>query len=130
MKGKKTGGRKAGTPNRHGEKRKAAVRALAQRLAAVIPDAFDGDAHAYLMAIYKDPRQETAVRIDAAKAALPYEKPRLAPIEPPRASDDHIPLVERLKEYAREEAIEGSGGNVVELIKPGERDDRPPSQRN
>ena len=36
-------------------------------------------------------------------------------------------LVERLKEYAREEAIEGSGGNVVELKKPGERDDGPPS---
>src|SRR5437773_2759704 len=129
MKGKKTGGRKKGSPNKRTKARVGAAKAVAEQLAAVIPEAFGGDAHAYLIAIYKDPRQETSVRIDAAKAALPYEKPRLAPVEARRASDDHIPLVERLKAYARDEAIEGSGGNVVEL-KTGERDDRPPSQRN
>src|SRR5438874_11323234 len=130
MKGKKTGGRKAGTPNRRGEKRKAVIRAVAERLAAAIPEAFDGDAHAYLMAIYKDPSHETAVRIDAARAALPFEKPRLSPVEPQRADRDHVPLAERLKAYLREEQIEASRGNVIELKKPDERDGRPPSQRN
>jgi len=130
--GIKTGrprGRPKGAKNKRTAKREAALQAAAEQIGAAIPEPFQGDAHAYLMLIYKDPAQETAVRIDAAKAALPYEKPRLAPVEPQRASDDHIPLVERLKAYAREEAIEGSGGNVVEL-KTGERDDRPPSQRN
>jgi hypothetical protein len=49
--------------------------------------------------LYKEPAQETAVCIDAAKAALPYEKPRLAPIEPQRTPHDHVPLAERLKAY-------------------------------
>ena len=43
--------------------------------------AFRGDAHALLICIYKDPNQPLAVRIDCAKAALPYEKPRLAAVE-------------------------------------------------
>lgn len=31
---------------------------------------FEGDAHAYLMSVYKDPSKPENVRIDAAKAAL------------------------------------------------------------
>ena len=34
-----------------------------------------------LMTIYKDPNQPLDVRMDAAKAAIAYEKPRLAAIE-------------------------------------------------
>jgi hypothetical protein len=33
------------------------------------------------MAVYKDPRQPIELRLDAAKTAIPYEKPRLAAIE-------------------------------------------------
>jgi hypothetical protein len=44
-------------------------------------DAFDGDAHAFLMAIYKDATQPIVSRMDAAKAAIGYEKPRLAAID-------------------------------------------------
>jgi hypothetical protein len=40
-----------------------------------------GDAHALLIRVYKDPAQPLALRIDCAKAALPYEKPRLASVE-------------------------------------------------
>jgi hypothetical protein len=65
MKGKKTGGRKAGTPNRRSEKRKVALKAVADHLAAVIPGAFAADAHAFLMGIYKDPAQDIFVRIAA-----------------------------------------------------------------
>jgi hypothetical protein len=71
-----------------------------------------------LMAIYKDPRHEAAVRMDAAKAALSFEKSRLAPADPQRAADDHVPLAERLKEYARDDAIEASAGKVVEFTSP------------
>ena len=129
--GKRAGaGRHKGKPNKRTQARDAAVQRAAEQIDAVIPDAFKGDAHAYLMAIYKDPRQETAVRIDAAKAALPFEKSRLAPAEPQRAADDYVPLDERLKAYARDDAIEASAGNVVEFTKPDERDDRSPRQHN
>src|SRR5438552_8626922 len=80
--GIKTGrprGRPKGAKNKRTAKREAALQAAAEQIGAAIPEPFQGDAHAYLMLIYKDPAQETAVRIDAAKAALPYEKPRLAP---------------------------------------------------
>jgi hypothetical protein len=52
--------------------------AAAQAIAAAIPGAFEGDAHALLMAIYKDPAQPTELRLDAAKAAIRFEKPALA----------------------------------------------------
>lgn len=53
-------------------------RVVAERLIGSL--AFEGDALAYLCTIYKDPEQTQEVRIDAAKAALPYERPRLAAI--------------------------------------------------
>ena len=44
-------------------------------------DAFKGDAHALLVMVYCDPRQPIELRIDAAKAAIGYEKPKLASID-------------------------------------------------
>jgi hypothetical protein len=46
------------------------------------PEAFDGDAHALLMAVYTDTRLPIELRLDAAKAAVPYEKARLASVTP------------------------------------------------
>jgi hypothetical protein len=74
----KTGGRKKGTPN----KRTVAATEAAQQAALVLAEAlgehaFPGDAHALLMSVYKDTRLAIDLRADAAKAALPYEKPRL-----------------------------------------------------
>lgn len=43
--------------------------------------AFDGDAHTFLMAVYKDTRIDIEKRIDAAKAAIRYEKPALSSVE-------------------------------------------------
>jgi hypothetical protein len=40
-----------------------------------------GDAHALLMTVYKDLKQPIGLRMEPAKAALPYEKPVLASIE-------------------------------------------------
>jgi hypothetical protein len=47
-------------------------------IAGTIPDAFRGDAHALLVAIYRDPRHPLDLRLDAAKAAVRFEKPALA----------------------------------------------------
>jgi hypothetical protein len=58
---------------------KAAV--VAQAIEAVMPGAFEGDAHAFLMSIYKDPTQETQIRVQAASKAIGYEKPALASME-------------------------------------------------
>ena len=58
---------------------KAAV--VAQAIEAVMPGAFEGDAHAFLMSIYKDPTQETPIRVQAASKAIGYEKPALSSVE-------------------------------------------------
>lgn len=57
--------------------------------------------------------------LEAAKALLPYMHPRLAPTEQRQQQDDHVPLAERLKAYARQDAIEDSAGKVVEMRKDG-----------
>jgi hypothetical protein len=46
--------------------------------------------------------------MEAAKAAAPYVHPRMAPAEPIRT--DFVPLAERLKAYARRDAIEAGYG--------------------
>lgn len=46
-----------------------------------LPDAFKGDAHAFLVTVYKDKTLDLDVRIDAAKAAVGYEKPKLSSVE-------------------------------------------------
>ena len=61
--------------------REAAVQDAAAKISTAIPGAFDGDSHALLMTVYKDPLQPLDRRIEAAKAAIGYEKPRLQAIE-------------------------------------------------
>jgi len=81
-KGKKTGGRKKGTPNRITQAREAAVEEVKEQIEEVLgPAAFTGDAHALLMAIYKDTTQSIVVRLDAARAAIGFEKPKLSSID-------------------------------------------------
>ena len=70
-------GRPAGAKNKRTEEREAAVRAAAAFLEGTIDGAFEGDAHTFLIAVYKDPEMPLNVRVDAAKAAIGYEKPRL-----------------------------------------------------
>ena len=77
MLGQKTGGRKAGRRNNSTlERDETASKVLIEAIGGVIPDAFAGDAHAFLVAVYKDPRQDQHAREVAARAALPFEKPR------------------------------------------------------
>lgn len=79
--GKRTGqprGRPKGATNKIIRQRQEKLEAAARQIEDALPEAFKGDAHALLMAIYKDTKNELEIRIDAAKAAIGYEKPRLA----------------------------------------------------
>jgi hypothetical protein len=42
---------------------------------------FDGDALAYLVSIYKDSEYSPEMRMQAAQAAAPYERPRLSSVD-------------------------------------------------
>lgn len=71
-------GRPKGARNKRTEAVIEAAEAAAAQIAEALPGAFDGDAHALLMLVYKDPAHEWPLRIDAAKAAIRFEKPALA----------------------------------------------------
>lgn len=78
----KTGGRKKGTPNKRGAALAARVSEQAALIAKALgASAFEGDAHAFMMSVYKDTAQPDALRLDAAKAAAPFEKPKLASVD-------------------------------------------------
>lgn len=80
-KGKKTGGRRKGTPNRSSVAGQAAFAAIAEKVEALIPGAFDGDAHTFLMMVYRDPDIHVQTRLEAAGKAIQFEKPRLAAVQ-------------------------------------------------
>jgi hypothetical protein len=122
--GTKTGrprGRPKGAKNKRTAEREAATKEMAAQIENVVGGAFEGDALAYLMSVYKDPLKPENVRIDAAKAAIRYERPALAPVEQGGPERDSIPLADRIEFYEREEQIEASESKVVELKKPGRR---------
>jgi hypothetical protein len=74
-------GRPPGSKSSYTKEREKALKETAKKLSRALPGAFDGDAHALLMAVYKDPSQEWKLRINAAVAAIRYEKPALASID-------------------------------------------------
>ena len=77
--GYKTGGRKKGSRNKKAVLLEEKGReALAKALG---PHAFDGDAHSLLVAIYKDESRPVELRLEAAKAAIRFEKPALAALD-------------------------------------------------
>ena len=59
----------------------AQMAAVAARVEQVIEGAFGGDAHAFLMTVYKDPSHALAARLAAATAAIRFEKPALQAID-------------------------------------------------
>ena len=81
---KRMGNYKAGPGRPPGRKNNAtlrleeAARQAAQAIGRTLPGAFEGDAHAFLTAVYKHPNIPMELRIMAAKAALRVEKPALS----------------------------------------------------
>ena len=111
-------GRPKGAKNKRTAERDAAMKEMAAQIGNAVGDAFEGDALAYLMSVYKDPLKPENLRIDAAKAALRYERPALAPGEQGGPDNDFVPLAERLRAYAREDEIKASAPKVVQLKRP------------
>lgn len=75
------GGRPFGSKSRHTVEREAKIAATQAAAEALLPQAFKGDAHALLIWVYKDESLDLETRLAAARAAIPYEKPRLATID-------------------------------------------------
>jgi hypothetical protein len=75
--GRKTGGRKKGTPNR---------RTIAQQEIA----ASGMSPLEFLCAVYRDPKQSMTRRIEAAKCALPYTQARISTTEAPPPKPDEV----------------------------------------
>lgn len=74
-------GRPPGAKNKRTAALEAKALAAAAAVEAVFPDAFQGDAHAFLMSIYKNPAQPINLRLEAAGKAIRYEKPALAAVD-------------------------------------------------
>src|SRR5450432_2040464 len=82
MPGERRGGRQPGVKNKRTVEREAALAKAAAEIEGVLGDhAFDGDAHALLMAVYKNAAQPIELRLDAARAAIGFEKPRLSSVD-------------------------------------------------
>jgi len=83
--GKRTGkprGRPRGAKNQHTRERAQEIEHTAAEIAAALGlQGFDGDAHALLMLVYKNAEAPMDLRLDAAKAAIGYEKPKLSSVD-------------------------------------------------
>jgi hypothetical protein len=80
--GFKTGGRKKGSKNKRALLLQERTRALLDNAKEIIGgDLFEGDAHTFLMLTYKDKSLPHNLRLDAAKAAIRFEKPALTAID-------------------------------------------------
>lgn len=83
--GKRTGnprGRPKGAKNKHTREREEILEQTATEIAEALGlDGFTGDAHALLMLVYKNSGIPMDLRLDAAKAAIGYEKPKLSSVD-------------------------------------------------
>ena len=115
--GKRPGaGRKKGEPNARTRDREAAVTAAARALEGLLPDAFTGDAHTFLMAVYKDTSKPIKDRLAAAIAAIGYEKPKLAAVEV-QAEVDATVAVSRIELVAVEPShVNGEAGECLKAL--------------
>lgn len=81
--GRRSGaGRPKGAKSTRTKEREEALSKAAEQIASVLGEnAFQGDAHALLMAVYKNQDLPLKARLDAAIAAIGYEKPRLSSVD-------------------------------------------------
>mgnify|MGYP001573185795 CR=1 FL=1 len=91
-------GRPNGAKNKHTKAREDQMAASAKVIEKILPNVFTGDAHALLMLTYKNELLDIDLRLDAAKAAVRYEKPALS-----TASVD----------------VNGGGPMVIEIVRFG-----------
>jgi|SRR6476660_9686610 hypothetical protein len=80
--GYKTGGRQKGSKNKRTLLIENNTRQLLDHAGQILGEgAFEGDAHALLVQIYKNTHLPLELRLHAAKAAIRFEKPALAPVD-------------------------------------------------
>lgn len=80
--GERRGGRQRGVKNRRTLALAQAQAETAEKIAAALgPAGFDGDALAFLQALYRDTTQAVETRLHAARVAVAYEKPRLSAVQ-------------------------------------------------
>jgi hypothetical protein len=73
--------------------REFAMDKMAATIEEAVEGAFEGDALAILISLYKNPAKPDNLRMDAAKVAIRYERTALAPVEP-APQRDFISLAE------------------------------------
>jgi hypothetical protein len=94
-KGKKTGGRKRGSQN----KKTAALQRAVEQAVGELIEPFEGDSYAFLATLYKNKELPLAVRLDAAKTAIAYERPRLSNVAMTTKSLDDMMTAEEIFEF-------------------------------
>ena len=105
--GKREGaGRKPGSKSKRTVAFEKKVAETAAKLESMLAQPFKGDAHTLLMAIYKDLEQPLILRLDAAKAAIGYERPRLQSVQHSGEMTHTLKQEDALKEI--EAAINGA----------------------
>lgn len=85
-------GRPAGVKNIRTVERQQEIAEVSRVIESALERPFTGDAHTLLMTVYKDEAQPLERRIDAAKAAIAYEKPKLASVDNTHAGPDGGPV--------------------------------------
>jgi hypothetical protein len=108
--GERRGGRKKGTPNKLTAKLQAPLAKAAQQ--------YDGNALQTLVAIMNDDTATTAARVRCAELILERAHGKPAYLQDPYRDPGFVPLAERLKWYARQDAIEAAEGKVAQILPP------------
>lgn len=101
-------GRPKGSKNKRSLEMQRIMEERARELEDNLENCTDLDAHGVLMSLYKDLNQPTNVRLEAAKAACAYEKPRLAATAVD-LNDGHRSFEDLLEELDTEAWVEGKG---------------------
>lgn len=88
-------GRKPGSKSDKTVERLKKVEQVMKAVDDALPESFKGDAHAFLITVYKNTANPIKDRLAAATAAIGYEKPKLAAIE--HSGDQANPVEMRTK---------------------------------
>ena len=86
-----------------------------RRLASLQSPPLGSPRSTYALSIMRDETLDRRERLQAAIAALPFCHPWMGQVQSRGPDPDFVPLAERLKAYARRDAIEAANGNVVEM---------------
>lgn len=113
-KAKRKGNYKAGPGRPPGSKNKKtlAIEEATRQAVAAIDGAFEGDAHAFLQAVYKNPDIPLEIRIQAASRALRVEKPILSASN--STHNVNVGLADRM-ERARKRLLNAKIINIPQL---------------